>query len=674
MNDLAPIAGQDADLLARAYIDQLAKAEQVKTRSMLKSVVPVDPLSELLGGIDQVDDDGPHLRVDLVMAAVLLAKAVASEPGLAARLRREAPILTIETHTAEMVPLVATVFEDCATSGNRGSHVVSRDGSERGHTPERGNADVIASLNRRKLTAGVAPDVKRQLPISLQRTAEYKLSIPAIDGWSIGLVIEACAGAPIAGPIDPQVIRNADLGDLSLAIRVGLNPEECLRRLSKIIDEKASFAADGPELKDLHGYGDAMAWALDLVSDLGDYKRGEIEWDDVDNTGLLLAGAPGLGKTSFAVAIAKTAGVPLIATSVAEWNAASYLSGTLQAIRDVFGQARRSAPCIMLIDECDGISDRSTVSGEYTEYWLQIVNCLLECMSGVANNKGVVIIATSNHPEKIDAAVRRAGRLDRTITLEKPSAKDLAMIFRHHIGRDALQDVDLMPAALAATGQTGADVESYVKRAKAVARRARRPLGVSDILHQIRVGRRQMSVEARHRVAIHEAGHTIVGRVLETSRFLGVSIDDSGGVTEFADTLDLSISLDKVSDLICLMLAGRAAETLVLGDVAVGSGVGEGSDLFHATNLARMVEASGNGKLRNLYLPPDLSHNVLQLPGLMVAVKERLDDAEARAIEILRTRATLLEAIASRLEEAGCLSEADIDLIMSECDVTEAAQ
>lgn len=156
MNDQLPVMGQDADLLARAYIDELAKAENVKTKSMFKVMAPIDPALEILGGFDQSQDKGgPHLRVDLVMAAVLTAKAVASEMGLAARLRREAPILTIETHSVDMVPLVSTILEDCAAAGNKAKqHVVTRDGSERSHNPERGNADVIISLNRRALHQG----------------------------------------------------------------------------------------------------------------------------------------------------------------------------------------------------------------------------------------------------------------------------------------------------------------------------------------------------------------------------------------------------------------------------------------------------------------------------------------------------------------------------------------
>lgn len=137
-------------------------------------------------------------------------------------------------------------------------------------------------------------------------------------------------------------------------------------------------------------------------------------------------------------ALAKSAGVPLIATSVADWNAASNLSGTLQAIRNVFGQAKRSAPAILFIDELDGISNRATLTGEYVEYWSQIVNLLLECLAGIEDREGVVVLAATNHPQKIDAAILRAGCLGHHIALEKPDLVALAMIFRFHLGEGNL--------------------------------------------------------------------------------------------------------------------------------------------------------------------------------------------------------------------------------------------
>jgi SpoVK/Ycf46/Vps4 family AAA+-type ATPase len=134
-------------------------------------------------------------------------------------------------------------------------------------------------------------------------------------------------------------------------------------------------------------------------------------------------------------------------------------------MRNAFAQARRLAPSILFIDEIDGISDRATLKGDYVEYWSQIVNLFLELLAGIEDRPGVVVVAATNHPDKIDEAVRRAGRLDRTITIEKPDVEDLVGIVRFHL-KDDLTNADLLPVALAARGGTGADLEAWVRRAK----------------------------------------------------------------------------------------------------------------------------------------------------------------------------------------------------------------
>ncbi|MDB5582677.1 MAG: hypothetical protein JWR80_7853 [Bradyrhizobium sp.] len=192
----------------------------------------------------------------------------------------------------------------------------------------------------------------------------------------------------------------------------------------EIVSNRGLFDGQGPTLHELSGYGEARQWGIDLAADIAAYRRGELEWAAIEKS-LLIAGPPGVGKTKYAIALAKTAGIPIVATSVAEWNAANYLSGTLQAMKNAFSQARRAAPCVLFIDELDGISDRAPLRGEHAEYWSQVVNVLLELLAGVDERPGVVVVAATNHPEKIDAAVRRAGRLDRTITIEKPNVEDL---------------------------------------------------------------------------------------------------------------------------------------------------------------------------------------------------------------------------------------------------------
>lgn len=660
-------AGEPADLLARAYIDALAQAEGVKHKSMLHRLSEQDPVAEMLADLEgEPSEDGPQLRVDLVAAAVLTARAIAAEPGLAKRLRREAPIVTIATHTADMAPLVTSIIEDCATADHRRKKILGRDGTEKSHTPERNNPDIVLSLNRRDLIVGIAPDPKRHLPSALLRTAEYRLSISALDDKALRLILEAITGMAHTGPIDTDLIRATDISDLSLAFRAGLTPEECLARLAATVQSKTEYLADGPTLEELDGYGAAKTWGLELIADLAEYRTGRLPWDMVDHKGLLLSGPPGTGKTTFAKALAKSAGVPLIATSVAQWNASSYLSGTLQAIRNCFGEARRAAPAILFIDELDGISDRAALRGDYVEYWSQIVNLLLENLQGIEDRPGVVVLGATNYPDRIDPAIRRAGRLDREITLEKPDRETLCKIFRYHLGSDLLLGDDLMPAALAAGEATGADVEAWVRRSKAAARRARRELTLEDLLKQIRSGEPGLSAETRRRVAVHECGHVIVGTMLNAGHLVGVSISDRGGAAEFDKGVSGAMTGDAVERQIAVSLAGRIAEKLILGDVGIGSGNGASSDLAKATRMAELLETHyGLGTFGPVHLGDRPFQDLTRYPGLFEAVRARLDAAEGRAEAILSEHRIVLEALAGELGRRGYLSPDDIEAIIA---------
>jgi cell division protease FtsH len=667
-----------AEPLARAYIDAVARAEGVKMSSMLKKHSEgADTIDAFLAELEGIpDSDAPHLRADLAATAILTARAVAAEAGLAGRLRRgDGPVVVIQTHLPDLVDPVSEIIKQCATSGDdRRKLIVARDGSERSHTPERGNADVVRALNAKWPVVGIAPDPRRHLPSSLLRMAEYRLALPALDDWTVRLLLEAITGSPYVGPIDADLVRIADMTDLSLSIRRDLTPAQCLERLTDVVRNKSKFIGDGPTLEELDGYGEAKSWGVELVADLKEYRAGRIKWSDVDRKGLLLSGPPGVGKTSFAKALARSADVPLIATSVADWNAASYLSGTLQAIRSVFAEAKRQAPAVLFIDELDGISNRANLTGDYVEYWSQIVNLLLECLAGVEDREGVVVLAATNHPDRIDPAILRAGRLDQHIELQKPDAHVLAKIFRFHVGPEVLPGADMMSAALAGRGGTGADVEAWVRRARASARRARRELCIDDLLDQIRAGRPAMTDEARRRVAVHEIGHAIVGTVLDTGRVIGASIHEHGGMTEFENVIDGTTTEKQASRHIAMILAGRVAERMIFGDIGIGSGSGPESDLARATRIAQLLETHyGFGGLGNVFIGDGHVDNLPRYPGLLEAIKARLDAAEECAISILSGRRDELEKIAGELERRGYLSSDDIEAMLLDDTVAAVA-
>lgn len=244
-------------------------------------------------------------------------------------------------------------------------------------------------------------------------------------------------------------------------------------------------------------------------------------------------------------------------------------------------------------------------------------------------------------------------------------APTLARILRHHLGPDLLAGADLMPAALAAPGYTGADAEAAVRRAKGAARRAQRTLELGDLVREVRAGYEPMTPETRHRVAVHEVGHALVSRLLGVGSIVGVSIHVAGGSTELTGSIQGSATLQHLEDGLAMLLGGRAAEMLVLGDASIGAGGFPGSDIGQATRLALSIEAEyGLGSLGNVYVGPET--DVLAAPGLSGAVKRRLDAAAERARALLAARRRALERAGRELERKGYLSAEELDHLLHE--------
>jgi hypothetical protein len=200
-------------------------------------------------------------------------------------------------------------------------------------------------------------------------------------------------------------------------------------------------------VESLTGYGAAKDWALGLQTDLADYLAGDLAWSDM-STKLLLSGPPGTGKTTFARALCNSLQIPLVVTSVSTWLQGEYLNAVLDRMADTFAEARSQAPCILFIDELDGIGMRVSASREYADYWNACVNKLLELLDGALKSEGVIVVGATNRPGEIDEAIRRSGRLETHIEIPRPDIPALAGILAHHLGND----LDLIAGSEAQVG------------------------------------------------------------------------------------------------------------------------------------------------------------------------------------------------------------------------------
>jgi cell division protease FtsH len=189
-------------------------------------------------------------------------------------------------------------------------------------------------------------------------------------------------------------------------------------------------------IETLSGYGEGRQWALDLKDDLQVWRKGGIGWSEM-NTKLLLSGPPGTGKTTYARALCNTLQVPLLITSVAAWLEPGYLGDVLKRMSQAFEAARSHAPSILFIDEIDNIGSRSGGRREqHDDYWRSLINRLLELLDGASKTDGVIVVAATNLPDRIDPALLRSGRLEKHVAIPMPDTDALSGILAHHLATD----------------------------------------------------------------------------------------------------------------------------------------------------------------------------------------------------------------------------------------------
>jgi len=425
---------------------------------------------------------------------------------------------------------------------------------------------------------------------------------------------------------------------------------------------------------DVAGIDEAKAELSEIVDFLKDPERYQQLGARIPR-GVLLSGPPGTGKTLLARAIAGEAGAPFFSMSASEFVEAIAGIGASR-VRDLFAQAKAVAPAIVFIDELDAIGRARGSSAGFSgnDEREQTLNQILTEMDGFDPTATVIVVAATNRPDILDSALLRAGRFDRRVPVQAPDRTGRRMILEVHTRNVPLgDDVDLERLAAMTAGMVGADLANLVNEAALVAAKAGRSsvefADLTNALEKIVLGAERQLVlrpEDRLRTAYHEAGHALVGMLVEgADPVRKVSIIPRGvalGVTLAASDIDrFNYSERDLLAKIEFALGGRVAEELIFGDLTTGA---EG-DIKQITGIARhMVGRWGMSRHVGMVALPESASLDDYVPSERMReafdaeVQRIVADAYARVEELLREHRSSLDSLVQALLEHETLDDA----------------
>jgi cell division protease FtsH len=405
--------------------------------------------------------------------------------------------------------------------------------------------------------------------------------------------------------------------------------------------------------------------------------------------GVLLVGPPGTGKTLLARAVAGEAGVPFFSISGSDF-VEMFVGVGASRVRDLFLQGKKSAPCIIFIDEIDAVGrHRGAGLGGGHDEREQTLNQLLVEMDGFESNEGVILIAATNRPDVLDPALLRPGRFDRQVVVARPDVKGREEILKVHSKKTPLSpDVDLGTVARGTPGFSGADLANVMNEAALLAARKDKTAidmrDIEDAKDKVLMGveRRSMviSEDEKTQTAYHEAGHTLVAKLLPNADPVHkVSIIPRGralGITMQLPIEDKhSYNTESLLDRIAVLMGGRAAEEIIFNSKTTGAG----NDIERATELARkmvcewgMSEKLGpvsfGKKDEQIFLGREMAvqKNYSEATAVEIdaEIRQIVEGSYEKVLHLLRDNLNILHDISHKLTEKETLSGVEVDAII----------
>lgn len=407
--------------------------------------------------------------------------------------------------------------------------------------------------------------------------------------------------------------------------------------------------------------------------------------------GVLLVGPPGTGKTLLARSVAGEANVPFFTISGSDF-VEMFVGVGASRVRDMFEQGKKNAPCIIFIDEIDAVGrHRGAGLGGGNDEREQTLNQLLVEMDGFAPNEGVILIAATNRPDVLDPALLRPGRFDRQVVVPNPDISGREQILKVHMGKVKIgPDVDPKVIARGTPGFSGADLANLVNEAALMAARRNKRVvtmvEMEDAKDKVMMGAERrsmvMSDEEKKMTAYHEGGHAVVAvlcdntdpihkaTIIPRGRALGM-------VMQLPERDEVSYYRDRLETRLAILMGGRIAEELILGQGRVSAGAS--GDFKMATNIARrMVTEWGMSELLGPMSYKDnqdevfLGHSVARTQNVSeqtaqkidLEVRRIIDEAYAHARKILEENRDALELVAQALLEYETLTGDEIKALI----------